>query len=137
MTSASKFWKNAGTRAAVQGALLAILSNYVEGDISVNATLVGKISLPMANLVAGAGAALINDVTHSYILPHIPQTKKYSTQESAVLSPLISIASLGGVLWLINPRLAILYGIPRIAISGTVADIGSHYIQDNFITPMI
>ena len=74
-------------RAGLSGAVGLAASNLFYGESFGNSLPLLGLSLPAPVLVGGcaAGASLITDAAHRYVLPHIPGNEKYANIESAAL----------------------------------------------------
>lgn len=78
--------------------------------------------------LATGAASVATDLTHSYVLPHIPGNQKYAQAESAALAIVASGGITYGLLNLIQPVDA----LPAFGL-GAGAYIGGSYIHDQFL----
>ena len=80
-----------------------------------------------------AGASLISDMTHDFVLSHIPQSRKYAQAESALLS----LASAGGATALlmrfVDNTGQTNQNMINVALIGALSDAGGHFIYNNFV----
>ena len=86
-------------KAAISGAVAAAGGYLLFGEAG-NTIPVGGMNIPASIVIAGsvAGASVVSDAAHEYILPMIPQDKKLESVESVALSVVTSgLASAGAL----------------------------------------
>lgn len=120
-------------KAAIQGLALGAFTKFSEPRAQVYVPMIGqRIPLYLIAGAGGVGASVMGDIVHSYVLPHIPTLKKYSVQESAILSPAINAGSYLGTFYLLNPDTIKTIGALQLVGEAVASDIGAHYVADSF-----
>jgi len=103
------------------------------------AVLVNGVRIPISVFGAGVGVAstFVNDIAHSYVLPHLSADARINFIESHMLSPVVS----GGVYYLatklLTPGVADSVPMLELAGIGAISELVSQFTYETLLLPWI
>jgi len=120
--------------AATTGLSTYVLAQLLSGG-SVNRQLYHSMTTAMAVGIATGVGSMVAKASHDYVIPHILQSDKWKTIESALLNAELAGAGAWGYVALMDSDVAQTNAVPIIgfAVGG---EIGGQYIYDVFIKPL-
>lgn len=99
----------------------------------------GRGNVPLPIVVAGVTfiAAEVSALVNTYLFPHIPSISALEAPAHTALTIGVQTAVTAAVENTISPGLVGDLGLPQLLGCAVVAEIGSTYIVDHWITPML
>lgn len=126
----AKYATQAGTGAVLWGKILGRKGGY----INVNGMNVPTWAVGAA---MGASAALLNDISHDFILPHISKDQKLRHMEAAVVAPSIAGGANLAVSKILNPQLLAEAGMTEVFAYGAISELIAQFIFESFVNPLV
>lgn len=126
-------WKHSAMQGAVVGATAAVASMLLFGELR-NIEMFGQSIPAFVPIALGTGlGSIATDLTHDYLLAHIPGNQKFQMLESSALA--LGISGLTTYLVLSNIGGGEVRMLPTIAL-GAGSYVAGSYIHANLLMPV-
>ena len=133
MSAASKAVKYA-THGAVSAGMFKFASSGLGNTISL-----GGVDVPtwVVGGAVGAGASMLSDMAHAWILPHISANKRFENLESAALAPAVSAGATVALYKALGAAGDGGIDLKQAALIGAAGEIISVYAYGNVVLPQL
>jgi hypothetical protein len=122
---------------AVVGGIAAVATNFLHPNIDLS-TKVGSYPLGMVMFGAAAAGSIFSDLSHDYIIPHIPIVGGKLTDGTASLVAVgSSYAAVSASLYAANPASLADIGMLQLLMVSAGSELGGDYLYKTWIRPFM
>jgi hypothetical protein len=106
----------------------------------------GSFAVPMMNIdvppaivgaVLGVGGAVLADVAHDYVVPHLSKDDRLRHVEGAVFAPAVSAAAFAGGIQILNSEGLESTGLSNVLLHGAATELVAQWIYENIVAPYV
>ena len=123
------------TQAAVGAASFTAMAKMNGWSVMTVPMLNANVPLPLVGAALGVAGAVVADLAHDYVMPHLSKDDRLRHVEGAIVAPAVSAAAFAGGIKVLNSDSLKAAGVSNVLIQGAASELVAQWLYENIVAP--